>query len=701
MRRLAAIVIVIAALGAWAGCSRPIPTNPTKRQGITEDFLAAAREDLLKTNDLPMCRNAVQQLNQYLNQQHKGNRPELTAELRSLLEKRFRLNKDELDEVTSANLTQLDAHYLESCLLFADAARAIIEEGMTPLQRAETAFAWVVRQVRLIEHPGPPVPAHLALRRGWGSALDRSLVFFSLLQQLGLDGCIVALPGPSQGQVRIWLCGALLLQEKQPELYLFDPRLGLPLPGAKGQGPATLTEVKNQPDLLKQLRADKLEYDVSPEQLRSVELHVAAPLSAMAPRFQVLDELLGPSLRVKFSREPGTLLGNFEKVAAVFPEGSRPPVHVVTAALTALRDYLPPQEGGTGKTWQPLVLIPPEAWSKILEVGGEPERIMRVHAYQTFHNFALESRLPRNPFLRGLFYYPGKPPGADQMARPFDRSSESGSEDGSPSGGGRDIARGSVAEEVARKATSSQGSLESLERARMPRDLLLHGRWDEATRILVPMEEQLLGKRDRLNRSPDLQKKLLDWRDRMITAQANLLRAERGELPLAAARQQADLVWGEGQGPCLILLEGLASYPLLEEITFQIALCKHEAAERLQARLAIARKAGDPVPAQLAEDVRHAWRDAAHWWSRFLSNYPERRNAAAREAAGRWAVSLPEYPPVPYTAAAQRMRARAHEALGEREQASALLAQPVKSAGPLENLARALEVRRLNESAGK
>jgi hypothetical protein len=47
------------------------------------------------------------------------------------------------------------------------------------------------------------------------------------------------------------------------------------------------------------------------------------------------------------------------------------------------------------------------------------------------------------------------------------------------------------------------------------------------------------------------------------------------------------------------------------------------------------------------------------------------------------------------------MRARAHEALGERDQGAALLAQPVRTAGPLENLARALEVRRLKEPAGK
>lgn len=680
MRRFVCAVVGIAALGTWGtGCSRPIPTNPTKRLGITEDFLAAAREDLLKSNDLPMCRNAVQQLNQYLGQQYKGSRPELTAEQRGLLEKRFRLNRDELDEITSANLTQLDAHYLEACLLFADTAQAIVEEGMTPLQRVETAFAWTVRQVRLLDHKGQPVPAHLTVRRGWGTVLERSLVFFSLLQQLGVDACVVALPGPSQGQVRLWLCGALVPQPKSAELYLFDPRLGLPMPGAKRQQPATLTELRAQPEILKQLHVDKQDYDVATEQVRNIELHVAMSLSAAAPRFQVLDELLGTSLRVKFSREPGSLLGNFEKFAAGFPEESRPPVNVATVAVTALRDHLPPPEGGTGKTWQPLVFIPPEAWSKVLEVGGGPERTMRFYTHQAFHHLALESRLPANPFLRGLFYYPGKPPNPDQMARPFEKSSESGGENDSSAGGTRDVSRGSIAEEVARKATGAQASVESLERARMPRDLLLHGRWDEATEVLVSMEGQLRGKRDRLNRAPDLQKKLLEWRDRMITSQANLLRAERGELPLAAARKQADMVWGEGQGPCLVLLEGLASYPLLLEITFQIALCKHERAERLQARLTAAHKAGDTISPDLTKDVRDAWRDASHWWASFLTQYPER----------------------PHTAAAQRMRARAHEALGEREQAAALLAQPLKEASSLENLARALEVRRLKEPARK
>src|SRR5262249_14339331 len=148
------------------------------------------------------------------------------------------------------------------------------------------AFAWAVRQVRLREYEGPTLPPQPVLRRGWGTAMERSLVFFAALRQLGLDGCFLALPRPSQDRPRYGACGVLIPGKEKPEIHLFDPRLGLPLPGPKGQGTATLADVRTQPDVLKQLSADKQDYDVSPEQARAAEVHVVAPLSALAPRLR-------------------------------------------------------------------------------------------------------------------------------------------------------------------------------------------------------------------------------------------------------------------------------------------------------------------------------------------------------------------------------------------------------------------------------
>ena len=81
--------------------------------------------------------------------------------------------------------------------------------GLSPEQQADLAFAWVCRQVYLnpwLINPGDRIlaaalPPAYVLRRGSGSALERMYVFLALLQQMGLDGCLIGPPqtGRSRG----------------------------------------------------------------------------------------------------------------------------------------------------------------------------------------------------------------------------------------------------------------------------------------------------------------------------------------------------------------------------------------------------------------------------------------------------------------------------------------------------------------------
>src|SRR5438105_3990466 len=79
--------------------------------------------------------------------------------------------------------------------LLRDAVRGLNLDELAPLERAQNGFAWVVRQVRLQSGEGPSVPPLPVLRRGWGTARERDFVFLALLDQLGIDGCMIALPG--------------------------------------------------------------------------------------------------------------------------------------------------------------------------------------------------------------------------------------------------------------------------------------------------------------------------------------------------------------------------------------------------------------------------------------------------------------------------------------------------------------------------
>src|SRR5207253_3186519 len=101
---------------------------------------------------------------------------------------------EELAEAGSATFTVLDAPYLDQCFLFGDAARALEVDRADPLGRATAAFAWTLRQVGLRQSQGPAAPPAFVLRRGYGSARERGLVFLALLQQFGIHGCQVVVP---------------------------------------------------------------------------------------------------------------------------------------------------------------------------------------------------------------------------------------------------------------------------------------------------------------------------------------------------------------------------------------------------------------------------------------------------------------------------------------------------------------------------
>lgn len=692
---LAGLVLIVALTAT--GCSRPVATSPAQRAGGgTEDHVGSAREALLKSSDLPTCRGVVQQLNQHMSLLAQDTRRDLTEEQRQVLTQRFGLTADEVADLAASNLTTLDAHYLEACFLFRDIARTLQVPGGRPEDAIAAAFAWVMRHVRvpdskevpvwgeLVARRGEnpnlirmhleknPLPPQFVLRRGWGTHLERSLVFCAIVQQLGLPSCLVTLPGPSADQPRLWACGVLTHGGK--EIELFDPRLGLPLPGPKGQGTGTLSALKSQPDLLTQLSSKPHEYDVTGEQVRSAELHLVPPASALAPRLAVVEQLLGDSLQVRLSVDAADLVKKFEEAVAQ-GDAPRPPVRSVGMALRALRNFLRPEEGGVSELHPQgrffLELPAWQYWPAVFKMGGEPEGRLQQDFARPFLDFRLAGPMPQTGDVRGRFLYLGKPAGLDEKLMPFEMSLEGLVE----APGGRtgpdqpSQAPRSVAERAGVQERNTQGQSEALDRARMPRDLVFRGRLDEAAKLLVKMRDQLRGQRERLAANEKLVKEVAAWRERIVKAAGEREGARAGGRPLDQAERLFVATWFEGKKHWGPFLEAVAAQPLLEEVTFQLALCQHERAEQLQSR----QERGKATASASVEKVRAAWQDAAHWWDTFLAEH---------------ANSL-------RTATALRCRARAHAALGENDAAIKLLERAQPDLAPLERLGRTVEARRL------
>ena len=132
--------------------------------------------------------------------------------------------------------------------------------------------------------------------------MDRAWVFLLLARQQGIDAAILALPDPADAlhrRVRPWVVGVL----SEGRLYLFDPALGLPIPGSNGlkRGeaepleiqPATLEEVAADDSLLRRMDADKEHrYAATSADVRNVVALVEASPTYLAERMRLLEATL-------------------------------------------------------------------------------------------------------------------------------------------------------------------------------------------------------------------------------------------------------------------------------------------------------------------------------------------------------------------------------------------------------------------------
>jgi hypothetical protein len=147
------------------------------------------------------------------------------------------------------------------------------------------------------------------------------------------------------------------------------------------------------------------------------------------------------------------------------------------------------------------------------------------------------------------------------------------------------------------------------------RDLRLRGRMRDAVPLLNAERQKWTDAQTRLASVPkeDLDKGFEDWKKKTIDLYA---RAKRpGLSPEALEQVKAELAqaWKEAGAAVLLLHDGIARTRALD-ITYEIALCKHEEAERVQARLELLelQKKAEDID---REEAKTAWREARQDWS--------------------------------------------------------------------------------------
>jgi hypothetical protein len=665
-------LMILLTLSGFGGGTHATATNTRE-----DDPLDEARDTLDHSPDIGACRAALQNVNVALGRESVPRGTPLSPKDRELLQKEFNLSDDEMAEVGAENYTLLDGYHLDGAFLLHDAATHALEPeevgvdlpAPAPLERATAAFAWVVREVRLAE---PTVlgrtPPQFVLRRASGTPLERALVYLGLLDQLGtagdvaepkegqaespppLLGCLVFCRDKPTEEPRLWACGVVL--NGGSDVYLFDPRLGLPLPGANGKGVATLADVCKDASLLKQLDVDAAHpYDVTAEQARTAELQLVCSLSSLAPRMAHLQKKLLPPVRVSLSHDASREL-QILKEAAAKTEGSKPPVKIWAEGTRVLRNFLPPDEGGADKGW-------PGGFPLRELVGftnpGDPTRVqierLQLFRYQLapwdvmppqFHDM---EKFPYNVGLGGRVRDGFLAPFAHMMLDP-----------------------------------------------QSPRDRMLRGEFDKAASDLVGMSARMslhLDKRAEAGTAGELEKEVDAWVDKARHAYADQLRAQDKGSPasVAAANREVDAIWQEAT-PVVTLLEGASAVPGLADATYLLGLCKHERAEQAQARLSLltrslganAKESGRMKDAR--QDARMAWMDALGWWKKYGDDHPEESPQRPSSSPGR-------------AAAVRQMRARAQAMLGDKKAAAATYEDLTEPMAPLEKVAALYQARRL------
>jgi hypothetical protein len=304
------------------------PEQREKREAILTSVLRLI-ENAGTTAEGDSFAIAAQNLNQYF---EVGTIPPdyvLTPESRAFLAEN--LNEPMIKEIESRVFDQrVDALHIEDCMIYHAVASRIAGEG-DDMTRVRRIFDWMVRHVQLI----PPMslaapnglhaqarPADVMLRGMAAEAeggywTERGWLFMALCRQIGVDVGLVSYQvirppsllsnqpdSPGSDDPIIWASAAII----DGKAYLFDHRLGIPIPNAKGDGIATIEEAFTNPQILGRLDLPgQSKYGTTQKELLASPIKVTVLLDSSrgyySPKMRLLQSRLAGKNRTILYRD--------------------------------------------------------------------------------------------------------------------------------------------------------------------------------------------------------------------------------------------------------------------------------------------------------------------------------------------------------------------------------------------------------------
>jgi hypothetical protein len=189
-----------------------------------------------------------------------------------------------------------EGRLLQEAIWCRDISRWVRGSESDKLKQAERLFDWVVRNIQLeANDTALPRRPWQALVYGRGTAAERAWVMAMLCRQAGIDAVI--LTAPTSGGAT-WLSVGVVINN---DLYLFDPRLGLPIPGPGGERVATLAQARADDAVLRQFDLDATTYPATASDLANSTVNLVADQFSLSHRASTLEERLAGEDAIRLS----------------------------------------------------------------------------------------------------------------------------------------------------------------------------------------------------------------------------------------------------------------------------------------------------------------------------------------------------------------------------------------------------------------
>jgi tetratricopeptide (TPR) repeat protein len=211
----------------------------------------------------------------------------------------------------------------------------VSDDKPAELRLAMQLFDWTIKNIQLEEDAWPQTSSH-KLPRNWhtpyetvllgrGTASDRAWVFILLARQQGLEVVMLGLgDSDNPADLKPWLPALVLpggeASGQAPELYLFEPALGLPVPGPDWKGIATLSQAAEDETVLRQLDLDdERRYPVDAKDLQQLTALAEASPGYLSRRSKFLESKLAGHQRMTLSVSVDSIAKRLEGARYIRP----------------------------------------------------------------------------------------------------------------------------------------------------------------------------------------------------------------------------------------------------------------------------------------------------------------------------------------------------------------------------------------------